>query len=73
MEQRDVHIGSELLALLVVAPFMFALGRNTTLSPSTRRLSTAIGIGTLLVDGYLLHKFVKNGKQRTEQNNALNP
>ena len=52
--QRRVHIATEALALIVVAPFSLWLATRKDLPPLARVTAGAIGVGTLLVDGALL-------------------
>lgn len=60
--QRDLHVATEAIALVVVAPFMLWLSRRRELEPWARRTALTIGVGTLLIDGYLLSRYVaRNG------------
>jgi len=58
--QRNLHVGSELLAVGLVAPLLMgvALG-DARLDKNERAFLFAVGAGTLLLDGYLLFKFLR--------------
>lgn len=60
--QRNIHVTSESIAVLVAAPFSFWLAMQKTLPDWARTLSAAIGVGTLLVDGGLLISYLKKDK-----------
>lgn len=53
-QQRQVHVVTEAIAVLVVAPFLFYLTAQRSLPPWARAVSFGVGVGTLLVDGSLL-------------------
>lgn len=56
-EQRNIHVGGEIMALAVVAPFLAHLSTRRDLPKWARLLSGSIAAGTLLVDGWLLWKY----------------
>lgn len=56
--QRNLHVSSEAVAVFAVAPFMFWLAFQD-LPKWARRTSAVIGLGTVLVDGYLLLQYLK--------------
>lgn len=60
-KQRDLHVTMESVALVAVVPFMFWLSAHPRLEPWARRSALAIGVGTLLVDGYLLSWYIRRG------------
>lgn len=60
--QRNIHVTSETVAVLVAAPFSFWLAMQKTLPDWARTLSAVIGVGTLLVDGGLLLSYLKKDK-----------
>ncbi len=55
--RRKLHRTTELIAVFAVAPFMIWLSTNKRLPPWARVASGAIGVGTLLVDGYLALRY----------------
>lgn len=57
--QRDLHVATEAIALVAVAPFMLWLSRRRELEPWARRTALGIAVGTLVVDGYLLSRYVR--------------
>lgn len=56
--QRRLHILSEAAAVTLVAPFMFYVATRKELPSWARFAAAAIGVGTIVVDGYLLAKYV---------------
>ena len=61
--QRQVHMVSETVAVLAVAPFMFWLALRKDLPKWARVASGLIGAGTVLIDGYLLFQYAKQQEQ----------
>ncbi len=57
--QRALHIGGELAAVTLVVPFMAYLATRDQLPGWARAGAAAVGIGSLLVDGYLLAQFLR--------------
>jgi hypothetical protein len=57
-DQRTVHVTAEAVAVFVAAPFSIWLAFQKKLPPWARALSGAIGIGTLIIDGGLLYKYL---------------
>lgn len=60
-EQRALHVGTEIVAITVMVPFWVWLARQAVLPQWARVLSGACAAGTLVVDGYLLTRFLRNG------------
>ena len=62
--QRGVHVAAETLALFVVAPFLlYVATRDRKLTSVEKGLVATAAIGTLVVDGWLLHAF-RNAPRR---------
>ncbi len=61
--QRRVHIATEALALLVIAPFSFWIATRKELPPLARVTAGAIGVGTLLIDGALLLEWHRDDQE----------
>lgn len=59
-EQRNLHVVSETIAVVAVAPFMFWLAAREELPTWSRWVSGLIGLGTVLVDGGLLVRYLAN-------------
>ncbi len=57
-QQRQLHMAGEAIAVTLVAPFMFYLSTRKELPAWARVASAGIGIGTLIIDGYLLAQYV---------------
>jgi len=57
--QRSLHVVTEAVAVFAIAPFMFWLATKKQLPPWARGTSLAIAAGTLLVDGWLLTRFLR--------------
>lgn len=55
-EQRKMHVTTEAIALITVAPFMFYLTAQRTLPPWARAAAFGLGVSTLLIDGSLLFR-----------------
>lgn len=56
--QRRVHVVAEAFALLAVVPFMlYVATRERKLTSGEKGLLATAAIGTLVVDGWLLHRF----------------
>jgi hypothetical protein len=60
-KQRRLHMRSELLAVLVVAPFSFWLASRRELPRGARVAAGVLGVATLAVDGYLLSRYLGVG------------
>lgn len=56
-QQQRLHVASELVAVLLVAPVTLYMASKAT-DPTTRAIGMAIGIGTLAVDGWLLLRWI---------------
>ena len=57
--QRNVHVLAETLALFVAAPLTVYIAHTATgLASWQRDFLWALATGTVLVDGYLLHKYL---------------
>lgn len=57
--QRRIHVVGEVLAITLVVPFMGYLTTRRTLPTWVRLGTAAVGLGSLLLDGYVLWKFFK--------------
>lgn len=57
--QRDLHVTAELLGLLIAGPALLIVSRNPQLSTGVRRLLLAIGLGTLIADGYFVSRYLR--------------
>lgn len=55
--QRDLHVASELAALLMV-PLLFSAAASAR-EPHKSRLQV-LAVGTLIVDGLLLYRWARN-------------
>ena len=61
--QRRVHVSSEALAVLVVAPFLlYAATRERQLTPVEKGLLVTAAIGTFVVDGWLLSRYAQSAQ-----------
>lgn len=58
--QRRVHVVGEVLAITFVVPFMGYLATRRTLPTWVRLSAAAVGLGSLLLDGYVLWKFAES-------------
>jgi len=53
-------MASEALAVLAIAPFLIAVGLSKKpIDPVSKKVLVGLGIGTLILDGYLLSKWKK--------------
>lgn len=68
--QRRAHIATELAALAVVMPFSFWLAGRRELPVAARVLSGAIGVGTLVVDGIFIARYVQLSKSASGQDST---
>ncbi len=68
--QRRAHIATELAALAVVMPFSFWLAGRRELPIAARVLSGAIGVGTLVVDGIFIARYVQLSKSASVQDST---
>lgn len=57
-QQRSIHVLGETVAVFAVTPFMLWLGTRKELPNWARGTSVAIAAGTLLIDGWLLFRFL---------------
>jgi predicted benzoate:H+ symporter BenE len=55
--QARLHRSTEAAAVLVVAPFLFYIATRKSLPNWARMVAAVFGVGTVLVDGYLLTKW----------------
>ncbi len=58
-KQRGLHIASEAFALFVIAPTLWHMSKKPTLNKDERDFLKVVAVGTVLVDGYLLAKWVQ--------------
>jgi predicted nucleotidyltransferase len=58
--QRQLHVLSEGVALFVIAPFLLSVSKNEGLTEGQRRGLQATAVATILVDGYLLSRWMQN-------------
>jgi hypothetical protein len=65
--QRTLHVTSEAVALFAVAPFMIWLSGQKSLEPWARNYAMALGLGTILVDGFLLSRYIRADAQTQAQ------
>ena len=68
--QRRAHIATELAALAVVMPFSFWLAGRRELPMAARALSGAIGVGTLVVDGIFIARYVQLSRSASVPNST---
>lgn len=59
--QRNLHVATEAMAVLFVAPLLGWIAYTGRVSESSRIALGAIVIGTLLVDGHLVTKYRRMG------------
>ena len=57
----NVHVVSEAVALLVAVPLLLATAANPRPTDAQRRGLRALAVGTLLVDGWLLTQWAREG------------
>lgn len=57
--QRQVHVASETVAVLVIAPFLAYLAQRRALPTWARVGAAAVAVGTLVVDGWLLSRYLR--------------
>ena len=57
----NVHVVSEAVALLVAVPLLLATAANPRPTDAQRRGLRALAVGTLLVDGWLLAQWARQG------------
>ena len=62
-KQRNLHIFSEAFALLVIAPTLWQMSKRETLSQNDRSFLRTVAVGTVVVDGYLLAEWFRNGRR----------
>lgn len=67
--QRTVHIISEATAVAIVVPFLFHVARKPKLGKFEKGGLVALAISTILVDGWLLHRYVMH--DATEVNGKI--
>lgn len=58
-QQRQVHVVSELVALVFVAPLLGYVATRRELPDWARYGVGAAALGTLLVDGWLLRRYLR--------------
>lgn len=56
VKEKNIHIVTEVLAVIVIAPLLLWIAYSGNLSPTKRYVLIAMAIVTILVDGYLLLK-----------------
>lgn len=71
--QRTLHMTTEAVALFAVAPFMIWISGQKSLEPWARKYAMALGLGTLLVDGYLLSRYLRADGQAQAPQTAPAP
>lgn len=64
-QQRRVHVAAETVALLAVAPLLLWVATQRQLPDWARMGAGVAGVGTLLVDGWLLSKYLEKAQNRT--------
>lgn len=56
--QRKIHVSTEAIAVFAIAPFLvWAASRDRKLNNVEKGLLVATAAGTVIVDGWLLHRF----------------
>ena len=60
--RKQIHVASEALAVVAVAPYLFWVSNQTGVAPNTRRMLRVIAAGTVLLDGYLLLQYLGDSK-----------
>ena len=58
--RRDVHVASELAALVVVVPYLAWLSTRPQLTDADRWRLRALAAATGVVDGWLLYRWVRH-------------
>lgn len=61
MNQKHLHIVSEAAALVIVAPGLWRVSKNPDLTERQRRFLKVAALTTVLIDGYLLAKWMIDG------------
>ena len=57
-ERKNIHMASEAIAVLTIAPFLIAVGLSKKpIDPISKKVLVGLGVGTLVLDGYLLSKW----------------
>lgn len=56
--RRQIHIIFEILALVILAPYLLYL--STIVEQPHSCILVVIALGTFIVDGYLLYRFSQN-------------
>jgi len=59
--QRNLHVLSEGAAIVILAPFLAWCALRRDLPPGARAVAGAAAVATVLVDGYLLMRFLRRG------------
>jgi hypothetical protein len=58
--QRNLHVTAEAIAVVAVAPLLLHVAaQERPLTKTERHAVTAVAIGTLLIDGYLLYRYLR--------------
>jgi hypothetical protein len=59
--RRNVHIGTEIIAVTVIAPTLWHIATSTKdLQPASRNFLKGLSISTLVLDGWLLWEWQRN-------------
>jgi len=59
-QQRQIHVSAEAVGVLAIAPYLAHLAsQQRQLTRSERAWLRRIAIGTALVDGYLLYRYLR--------------
>ena len=58
--QRDLHIASEWVALVVAVPALAWVALNPDVPRTARTIAGAVALGTLLIDGALLLRWYRS-------------
>ena len=57
--QRNLHMVAETVALVAIAPVLWKISEAPTLTPTHRQFLKGVALGTVVVDGYLLLKWLE--------------
>jgi hypothetical protein len=62
--QRRVHVVAETIAIVGVMPFLvWAATRRRKLQPVEKGVLVSVALGTVLIDGWLLHRFLRRASK----------
>lgn len=68
--RKFIHMVSETIAIVIIAPYMlFLAGKQSDIT--ARVFLTLTAIGTFIVDGYLLWRWIKNGTSDSDNTERI--